>query len=177
MEGRHVQGGPCSKTKVNNLLLPRPQREARLQWKTSSGSCNQAGPSFPWFCPDLLWISWANSIKPPPLLLRGPARVPEQPVWSCLPRPHPAPPKRPVLPAPRALPVRSLALARSPLPSFGFLLPRCASCCRPGPSVRHLDASSGLLWGIYLNGNWVINWVITGFMSVPPPLLCTRAET
>lgn len=171
MEGRHVQGGPCSKTKVNNLLLPGPQREARLQWKTSLGSWGQAGPSFPWFCPDPPGISWASGIKPRPLLLRGPAQVLEQPVWSCLPRPHPAPPKRPVLPAPRALPVRFLALARSPLPPFGFLLPRCASRSRLGSSVRHLGASCGLLWGIYLNCNWVINWVITGFMSSPPPAL------
>lgn len=35
----------------------------------------------------------------------------------------------------------------------------------------------GSFEGIYLNCNWVTNWVITGFMSVPPPLFCTRAET
>lgn len=105
MGGRLVGGGPCSETEVNDLPLPGPQREARLQWETSVGSHSQAAPSFPWFCPDPLGISWANGIKPPPppLLLRGPAQVPEQPGWSCHPQPHPAPPRLPVLHAPRSL--------------------------------------------------------------------------
>lgn len=38
-------GGPCAKTEVNNLPLPGPQREARLQWKTSLGFPSQAGPA------------------------------------------------------------------------------------------------------------------------------------
>lgn len=148
-------GAPRSKTEVNNLPLPAPQREAQapagkqfgvlwLDWTSKT--------SLPWFCPRSTWDLLGQLHQPllsTPLL--GPAQVTGWPVCSCLSQRHliPAPPKLQALHAPQAsvpalFPLQHPAFElQFPTCSLGFFLHLLIFSSRPGSCVRHPGASLG----------------------------------